>query len=185
MPLGESFDRVVCAASAGAEWAWRELYRETAPTVDRFVRARGANDPDDAVGETFCKVVRRLESFTGDERAFRAWVLAIARNHLIDDARRRHRRPEEPVDHERLADVGPSGDVEHDALGNLATDRVRETLSSLTDDQRDVMLLRVIGRMTIDEVAEIVGRRPGAVKMLQARAIASIRSKIAEGSVTL
>ncbi|MEX1262867.1 MAG: sigma-70 family RNA polymerase sigma factor [Actinomycetota bacterium] len=185
MPLGESFDRVVAAAAAGAEWAWRELYRETAPAVGRYVRARGANDPDDAVGEIFCKVVRRLDSFTGDERAFRTWVLAIARNQLIDEARRRQRRPEEPVDHERLAGAGPSGDAEDDALAHLATERVRETLSSLTADQRDVMLLRVIGRLTIDEIAEVVGRRPGAVKMLQARAIASIRSKISEGSVTL
>ena len=55
----------------------------------------------------------------------------------------------------------------------------------LTPDQRDVMLLRVIGRLTIDEIADVLGRRPGAVKMLQARAIASIRTKIIEGSVTL
>ena len=185
MPLGEAFDRVLGAASVGAEWAWHELYRETAPVVARYVRARGANDPDDAMGEIFCKIVRRLGSFTGDEQAFRAWVLAIARNQLIDDARRRHRRPEEPVDHERLALAAPSGDAEDDAFANLATQRVRETLSTLTADQRDVMLLRVIGRLTIDEVAEIVGRRPGAVKMLQSRAIASIRSKLIEGSVTL
>ena len=185
MPLGETFDRVLAAASVGAEWAWRELYRETAPAVSRYVRARGANDADDAVGEIFCSVVRTLDSFSGDERAFRAWVLTIARNQLIDEARRRHRRPEEPVELERLARVGPMGDAERDAFENLATDRVRQTLSALTPDQRDVMLLRVIGRLTIDEIAVVLARRPGAVKMLQARAIASIRSKISEGSVTL
>lgn len=185
MPLGEAFDRVLGAASAGAEWAWRELYRETAPAVSGFVRARGAVDPDDSVGEIFCKVVRGMDSFSGDERAFRTWVLAIARNQLIDEARRSIRRPEEPVDHERLVLAGPSGDAECDALANLSTERVRETLSVLTPDQRDVMLLRVIGRLTIDETAEVIGRRAGAVKMLQARAVASIRSKISEGSVTL
>ena len=185
MPLGEAFDRVLSAAALGAGWAWRELYRETAPAVAGFVRARGAADPDDAVGEVFCKVVRRLDSFSGDERAFRAWVLAIARNHLIDEARRAVRRPEEPVEHERLASVGPMGDVEDDALASLATERVRSTLEALTPDQRDVMLLRMIGRLTIEEVADVLGRRPGAVKMLQARAIASIRTKITEGSVTL
>ena len=77
------------------------------------------------------------------------------------------------------------GDAEGDAFENLATNRVRQTLSALTPDQRDVMLLRVIGRLTIDEIAVVLARRPGAVKMLQARAIASIRSKISEGSVTL
>ncbi|HEX7248330.1 MAG TPA: sigma-70 family RNA polymerase sigma factor [Actinomycetota bacterium] len=185
MPLGEAFDRVLGAAAVGAEWAWRELYRETAPAVAGFVRARGAADPDDAVGEVFCKVVRKLDSFSGDERAFHTWVLAIARNHLIDEARRAVRRPEQPVEHERLATAGPVGDVEDDALASLSIERVRSTLEMLTPDQRDVMLLRVIGRLTIDEIAEVLGRRPGAVKMLQARAIASIRTRMVEGSVTL
>jgi len=145
----------------------------------------GPNDPDDAVGEVFCKVVRSFGSFSGDERAFRTWVLTIARNQLIDDARRRARRPEQPADPDHLALAGPMGDAEDDAFSNLATERVRETLAVLTAEQRDVMLLRVIGRLTIDEVAEVVGRRPGAVKMLQSRAIASIRSRISDGSVTL
>ena len=52
MPLGEAFDRVLGAAAVGAEWAWRELYRETAPAVAGFVRARGATDPDDAVARS-------------------------------------------------------------------------------------------------------------------------------------
>ncbi|HVF08423.1 MAG TPA: sigma-70 family RNA polymerase sigma factor [Actinomycetota bacterium] len=185
MPFGEAFDRVLAAAAVGAEWAWRELYRQDFAHGPRLRPGPGAADPDDAVGETFCKVVCGLASFSGDERAFRAWVLAIARHQLIDQARRGARHPEDFVEHERLASAGPTGDVEDDALASLSTERVRSTLEVLTPDQRDVMLLRVIGRLTIDEIADVLGRRPGAVKMLQARAIASIRSKIAEGSVTL
>jgi RNA polymerase sigma-70 factor (ECF subfamily) len=185
MPLGESFDRVLDAARAGAEWAWVELYRETAPAVGRYVRGRGAPDPDDITGDVFCKVVRRLSTFSGDERAFRAWTLTIARHHVIDDARRRARRPEVSVEDDALTRSGPSGDAEDDAMRSLATDRVLDVLAALSPDQRDVMLLRNVGRLTLDEVAGVMGRRPGAVKMLQSRAIASIRSKISEGSVTL
>lgn len=183
--LGAAFDRVLEAARAGAEWAWVELYRETAPAVSRYVRARGAPDPDDATGEVFCKVVRGLATFSGDERAFRAWTLTIARHHVIDDARRRARRPEMPVDDAALTKAGPAGDAELDAMSAFATERVREVFGGLSPDQRDVMLLRIVGGLTIDEVAGVIGRRPGAVKMLQSRALASIRTKIAEGRVTL
>src|SRR6476661_8984057 len=59
--LGEAFDTVLAAARAGADWAWRELYRETAPSVDRYLRARGVRDADDVVGETFVNVVRSID----------------------------------------------------------------------------------------------------------------------------
>ena len=90
-----------------------------------------------------------------------------------------------PVDDTALAMAGPSGDAELDAMSSFATERVREVLGGLTPDQRDVMLLRIVGGLTIDEVAAVIGRRSGAVKMLQSRALASIRTTIAEGRVTL
>lgn len=184
-PIGQSFDRVICAARLGAEWAWVELYRCAAPAVSKYVHARGAADPENAIGDIFCKVVRRLATFSGDERAFRAWTLTIARYHLIDTARARQRHPVVPLDVDDFERSGPTGDVEDEAMTSLATDHVREVLSSLTSDQRDVLLLRIVGQLTIDEVAAAIGRRPGAVKMLQSRALASIRSRMSEGSVTL
>jgi RNA polymerase sigma-70 factor (ECF subfamily) len=55
----------------------------------------------------------------------------------------------------------------------------------LTADQRDVLLLRILGGLTVDQVAVAVGRKPGAVKMLQARGVAAIRREIERGAVTL
>jgi RNA polymerase sigma factor (sigma-70 family) len=179
------FDQVLAAARAGGEWAWRELYRETAAPVDRFLRARGVRDPDDVLGDTFLNVVRSIDRFEGDEIAFRAWVFTIARNTAIDRERWVARRPATPTPDDDLAASGPIGDAEAEAMEGLSVDRVRHVLDRLTPDQRDVLLLRVLGGLTIDEIATVLGRRSGAVKMLQARGLAAIRREIERGAVTL
>jgi|SRR3954447_25415605 RNA polymerase sigma factor (sigma-70 family) len=183
--LHEQFPRVLAAACAGGEWAWRELYEAVAPRLTRYLRARGVPDPDDVVGETFVKVVRFIEGFEGDEAAFRTWVFAIGRNLVIDDLRKRSRRPVEPVADTQLLQAAPRGDVEDDAIRDLATAHVEEVLADLSIDQRDVLLLRILGGLTIAEIALVLGKKEGAVKMLQARGLAAIRRQISAGAVTL
>jgi RNA polymerase sigma-70 factor (ECF subfamily) len=185
MPLGESFPRILDAAQAGADWAWRELYRDVAPGLARYLRARGVPDVEDLVGETFVRVVRRVEGFTGDEPSFRTWVFTIGRHLAIDEARRRKRHRSEAVADARLHAIGPMGDGEADAMALMAVQNVRKILDRLTPDQRDVLLLRILGGLTIAEIAAIVGRREGAVKMLQARGLATVKREIAKGTVTL
>jgi RNA polymerase sigma-70 factor, ECF subfamily len=182
--LGD-FGATLAAARAGAEWAWRDLYRETAGPVGGFLRARGVRDADDIVGDTFLNVVRSIERFDGDEDAFRAWVFTIARNTAIDRERWIARRPAYAVAHDDLATVGPTGDAEADAMDALSLEHVRRVLDRVTPDQRDVLLLRILGGLTVEQVAAAVGRSAGAVKMLQARGLAAIRREIERGAVTL
>ena len=184
-PLGEHFPKILAAAQAGGEWAWRELYGATAPLLTRYLRARSVPDADDVVGETFLRVVRSIDRFDGDESGFRTWVFTIGRNLVIDDVRRRARRPVDAEPTERLAVIGPTGDTEEDALQGLGLAQVRAVLERLSADQRDVLLLRILGGLTIAEIAQVIGKREGAVKMLQARGIASLRKEISIGAVTL
>ena len=183
--LREQFPRVLAAACAGGEWAWRELYEAVAPQLTRYLRARGVPEPDDVVGETFVKVVRYIEGFEGDEAAFRTWVFTIGRNLVVDDLRKRTRRPVDVATDEQLLRTGPRGDAEEDAMHDLATAHVEEVLAHLSIDQRDVLLLRILGGLTIGEIALVVGKKEGAVKMLQARGLATIRRQISVGAVTL
>ena len=90
--FGGRFDQTLAAAKAGGDWAWRELYRGTAPALARYLRARGVPDVEDIVGETFLRVVRHLDGFAGDEAAFRTWLFTIARHLVVDGVRRRERR---------------------------------------------------------------------------------------------
>ena len=185
MGLGEAFPAVLEACRADAEWAWRSLYDETAPAVLRYLRLSRARDPEDLLGDTFVRVVRALPTFVGDERAFRAWVFTIARRRLIDAVRARGRHPVFAVPDEDLIANGDRGDVEDDALRSLATQRVTSILEGLTKDQREVLILRLLDGLTIEEIARVLGKRTGAVKALQARGLASIRREIAAKAVTL
>ena len=129
-------------------------------------------------------MVRSIDRFEGSEIAFRAWVFAIARNVATDELRRAIRHPSEPAPVEELVAHGPRGDVEREAMEGLVSDGIGRLLDALTADQRDVLLLRIIGGLSIDQVAAAVGRKPGAVKMLQARGLAAIRREIQRGAVT-
>lgn len=185
IPFGARFDRVLGAAQAGGDWAWRELYRKTAPGLARYLRARGVPDADDIVGETYLRVVRHLHGFVGDEAAFRTWLFTIARHLVVDRARLRGRRPADATPEETLRALAPVGDTEDEAMANLGTEGVRAALGRLTADQRDVLLLRILGGLTVAEVSQVLGRREGAVKMLQARGLAALRKGFSTGAVTL
>ena len=172
----ESFDNVLYAARAGAEWAWERIYAELAPGVRGYLRANGAADADDLVSEVFLGVVRGLDGFSGGEDAFRGWVYTIAHRRLVDDLRRRARRPATPTDPETLADAPlPGGDVEQDAMAAIDDRHVRTAIEALPRDQRAVLLLRIIGDLTVEQIAEAVGKKPGAVKALQRRALRRIQ----------
>ena len=182
MTLGQAFGSVLIAARAGAEWAWAELYDDLAPLVLGYLRGRGAAEPEDLTGEVFLHMVRDVGSFEGTERDFRSWTLSIAHHRLLDDIRYRKRRPAEPAGEEvERQTVG--GDVETEALSSLGSDRVVRIIQTLSPNQRDVLLLRMLADLTIEEIAGILDKRPGAVKALQRRGLANLRKKISQQGV--
>lgn len=170
------FTSVLEAAQAGAEWAWSRLYDDIAGPVLGYLRSRGAAEPEDLVGEVFLQVARNLGTFRGDYAAFRSWIFTVAHHRVVDERRYRTRRPVDPGEVPESA-LG-MGDTEAEALEQLATGEVIALLATLTPEQRDVLLLRVVGDLSVDEVAAIVGRRPGAVKALQRRGLEKLRRAI-------
>ncbi len=178
MALESDFPTVLAAARGGADWAWTLIYREYSSAVLRYFRGQGAHEPEDLLGEVFVQVVRNLGGFDGTEREFRSWVFMIARNRLVDHWRHVGRSKVDVVAHEVLAEEAGSGNSEHEAMRRIAHGSVIETLQRLTDDQRDVLFLRYFAQLTVDEVAAVMGKRPGAVKALQARGLAAIRREM-------
>jgi RNA polymerase sigma factor (sigma-70 family) len=171
------FDRLLAAARAGDRDAWGEIYGALAPGVLGYVRARGASDPEDLTGEVFVQVVRDLSSFEGGAAGFRAWVFTIAHHRLLDQRRLETRRPQsvgEPVEAVQVH----GGDVEAEALERISFRRVTELLEALSADQRDVLLLRIVGDLSLEDVARVTGKRTGAVKQLQRRGLAAIRRQL-------
>lgn len=168
------FDSVLAAARSGDGWAVERLYSALAPAVAGFFRLQRAPEPDDLTSEVFVGVLRNLRSFRGDEDNFRAWVFTIAYRRLADARRAAERLPVvEPL--EAVGDPPEAeADVEADVDRLLATHRVRALCARLPAAQRDVLLLRLVGRMTVAEIAHVMGRSRGAVKALQRRGLAAM-----------
>ena len=175
-PIGPGFEEVLTAAQLGAPWALRRLYDDVAPVVTGYLRLRGASEPDDVASETFLHVFDRLPTFAGDERAFRSWVFTIAHRRLIDERRRRGRRLSTQPLGRSVQPVG--GNVEEEVLQDLGASWVGDLLNTLGPEQRDVLLLRIVADLSVDEVATIMGKRPGAVRALQHRALARLRREL-------
>ncbi len=165
------------AARAGDRAALEALYRWLAPAVLGYLRAQGGRDPEDLASETFVGMVRGLPTFQGDERAFRSWVFSIAHRRLVDQRRRLARRPEEPVDPGVMPETR-GGDAELEAVDRLGARWALEAVSGLTDEQRDVLLLRVLGDVSVEDVARILGKSAGAVKSLQRRGLLALARQI-------
>jgi RNA polymerase sigma factor (sigma-70 family) len=177
LATGLAFDDVLSAAQAGAAWAFEVLYRDLAPSVTGYLRLHGAAEPDDLASETFIGVFTGLAGFSGDENGLRAWVFTIAHRRLLDDWRRRSRRPQladEPGD--LTAHVG--GDVEDDVLERIGADTVQELCGTLPEDQRAVLLLRILADLTIEQVAQVMDRSVASVKALQRRGLRTLRDRL-------
>jgi RNA polymerase sigma-70 factor (ECF subfamily) len=181
MTLGLTFDAVLAAAQAGAGWARTRLYESLAPAVAGYVRSQGVSDPQDITSDVFLAVLTRLPSFRGDERQFRSWVFTIAYRRVVDQWRAQANRPRpDPA----VGATQTSPPAEDEALGRLGDTRVRELLDQLTPDQRHVLALRVVADLSIEQVADLTGKPPGAVKALQHRALATLRRIIADQAVS-
>ncbi|MTV24563.1 sigma-70 family RNA polymerase sigma factor [Nitriliruptoraceae bacterium ZYF776] len=177
--LGDSFDRTMRGARRGRGRAWDALYGDLSPLVLGYLRARRVPDAEDVCAETFLQVVRDLDRFEGDEANLRSWVLTIAHHRSTDARRRAARRPSDPTPDDTLERCLPAAaGVEATALATLGTDEVLALLDRLSDDQREVLLLRLLVGMSATEIAELTERSREAVKALQKRGIAKLREVV-------
>jgi RNA polymerase sigma-70 factor (ECF subfamily) len=170
-------DYALESARAGEARGYEALFHALGGSVAAYLRARSVSDPDDLANEVFLRAFRTLPTFRGDSERFKSWLFTIAHHAAIDDKRRRARRVSEVPLRDRNGDGtgDPGGDVEHEALASLAGDRVRALLDQLSPDQRDVLLLRVVGDLSAEQTAEALGKTYEAVKALQRRGLAALR----------
>lgn len=166
---------VLDAARLGAGWAFERIYGLLAPAVHGYLRGAGIDDPEGAVNDVFLRAFGAVAGFEGTPAAFRSWVFTIAHHLIVDRRRFASRRPVEAPT-AQLPERASSGGSPEDAAV-AAADRIQleRLLALLTPDQRDVLLLRFVADLSLEEVAAATGRSVGAVKATQHRAIASVR----------
>jgi RNA polymerase sigma-70 factor, ECF subfamily len=160
----KNFAAVLEAARNGEDWAWRAIYFELAPPLLGYLRARRATRPDDLLGEVMVQIARDLPSFGGGTWDLRVWAFTIAHDRLVDE-QPRVQEPVEPIP---------------DPLSAPNVERVGPLLARLDPDQQNVILLRVLGELTSQEVASVIGAEPADVEVLEHRALATLASELAE-----
>lgn len=165
------------AVRLGEPWAFDRIFRTLAPIVTAYLGAQGSVEPDDLTSEVFLGVLRKIGTFRGDEAGFRAWVFTIAHRRLTDERRRISRRPtSEPL--AAAPDRPAPDDVEDAVIQSLGTERVRAVCEHLGRDQRNVLLLRLVAGLTVEEIAAVLDKSPGAVKALQRRGLRAISAML-------
>ena len=169
--IGEDFPSVLAAAQVGAEWAVAALYRDLYPAVLTFMTARVGGEAEDLTSDVFVNVAQGLATFEGDERGLRSWVFTIAYRRVGDTWRRARRRRTEPTPLDEMARHFAVGDAEDEALEGLTTAEALDAIARLGSPQAEVVFLRVVADLSVEDVAAIVGKRPGAVRALQHRAL--------------
>ncbi|MGC9334641.1 MAG: sigma-70 family RNA polymerase sigma factor [Anaerolineae bacterium] len=171
--------RLIERARQGDRQAIAELYRAHVDTVYRYVytRVRDEQLAEDLTAQVFLQAIEGLPGYEVTGAPFMAWLYRIAHARVVDHYRRQGRRQEVSLP-ETLVSEGPRPEdfVEAEADWAMAID----LLAQLTDDQQDVMILRFIGEMSLDQVAKTLGKTLGAAKALQYRALATLARLVEE-----
>lgn len=135
---------------------------------------------EDLVSEVFTRFLGAIRDGKPPQATLRGWLYGVAANVIGDHHRRSYRAPSAPLDEDLVSQAaGPAELAEHTAV----RDDLRRALVTLTDEQQHVLALRYGRELPIQEVARTLGKTEGAIKQLQARAIAALARKLAPGMV--
>lgn len=183
--VGEEFADVLAAAQDGSDDAFAVLWRDANPALLRYLRVVAPEYAEDIAAEAWVQVIRGLPRFTGDEAAWRAWLFTNARRRMLDQARTRKRHPAESLEGLHAADVPRTQDAAQTAMDNLATESALAVLSRLPGQQAEVILLRVVAGLDTEVVADMLGKSPGAIRVLAHRGLKKLQSLLSGAGVTL
>jgi RNA polymerase sigma-70 factor (ECF subfamily) len=173
-------DDALVAAARRDSTAFATLYHRYVDAIYRYCHRRLGNREaaQDATSLVFTKALDALPRYRerGSSGCFRSWLFAIAHNTIANDLREIGRQNDRPIESaSELAD--PARGPEEIAIGNEARGTIQALLALLSDDERRLLELRLSG-LSGPEIAHVLGRSHGAVKVAQFRAIARLRALI-------
>lgn len=166
--------RLVKQAQAGEEGAFVALYQQNQPSVYTYIYYRVGDQmtAEDLTAEVFVRLVAKIHRFKPGKRPILAWLYTIAGNLVTDHYRRNGRATLLPLnDQVRSNGHSPS----HTIQKAQEHRRLAAAMAELTEDQRQVVLLKFVERRSNAETGAILGKTEGAVKALQHRALAALR----------
>jgi len=169
------FERILASARAGDEQAFAAIWRSLHPALLRYLRVIAPKIADDVASETWLQVVRGLAGFSGDEAGFKSWLYTIARNKVTDAARQAARRPIEISDDGDASAPAAPDDTAAAVIERFDTQTALALIAKLPADQAEIVMLRVVAGLEVADVARIVRKSPGAVRVTSHRALRKLR----------
>jgi RNA polymerase sigma-70 factor (ECF subfamily) len=181
--IGAAFSITLASAQGGDEIAFACLFRDVQPVLLRYLRVI-TPDAEDVAGDTWLQVVKSLPGFRGGEEAFRAWLFTIARHRAVDAGRSRSRRPDVPMAATETLEQRAAPDAADEALEAISTRWAVELIRSLPREHAEIIMLRVVAGLEAADVARIVGKTPGAVRVTAHRALRRLAELAERAGVT-
>lgn len=179
MAAARDFGAIIDAARGGEGWAVRLLFEDLQPRLLRYLRSRARDAADDIAGEVWEAIARGIGTFEGDEAGFRAWAFTIARRRVIEDLRRSTRRATDPTADEYFAALPAQSLVDIEAIDRMsAQEAVALVTSVLSEEQAEVVLLRVVAGLDTALVSELLGRPETWVRVTQHRALRRLADRL-------
>jgi RNA polymerase sigma-70 factor (ECF subfamily) len=184
-----TFEQTIAAAQSGDEDAFASLWRQLHPPLLRYLRVLAPEHAEDLASDCWLQVVRSLRRFKGDEAGFKSWLFTIARNKVTDARRQARRRPTQSFDEGYDGDEGHDGasgadrqraldDTEQLALERISTESALRLIGELPPDQAEIIVLRVVAGLEVADVARIVRKSPGAVRVTSHRALRKLQATL-------
>jgi RNA polymerase sigma-70 factor, ECF subfamily len=176
--IGPPFAAVLTAAAGGDEDAFGVLWQELQPRLLRYFRLVAPGAAEDLAAETWVAIVRTIDRFQGDEAAFRAWVFTIARHKAQDGWRRAARTPVQELPALGVAEPAAPDDPAATVLEDAATRAALALIATLPAGQAEAIVLRVVAGLGVNQVAELMGKRPNTVRVLTHRGLRRLAQRL-------
>jgi RNA polymerase sigma-70 factor (ECF subfamily) len=180
--VGEPEPALIGRAISRDSEAFGELYNLYFERIYRYIRLKVGNpaDAEDVTAVVFLSAWRGIERFSPKhEASFSGWLFRLAHNALID----RYRRIRPTVSLDEALDESATEDVtlspEASLEWRLTLAELRRALEALTEEQREVVLLRFVEGLSAREVGDIMGKQEGTVRGMQFRALEALRRGLA------
>jgi RNA polymerase sigma factor (sigma-70 family) len=157
------------------------VYRTFSGAVLGYLRARGVDDPEAVTQDVFLAFYPKLDGLSGGLQGAKSLIFSIAHARMVDYYRRNERTPALSP-YEADLDARSTASAEELALENVHGGSAGALLQGLSPDHQEVLALRVVADLSVEQAAEVMGRTPGAVKQLHRRALSALRERASIGS---
>jgi RNA polymerase sigma-70 factor (ECF subfamily) len=177
-PADPEIDEAIRAAQNGDEAAFRMLFRYLQPRMLRYLTGIVGPDSEDVAADAWLQIARDLRAFNGDADRLRGWASRIARNRAVDHLRYMKRRPVSNLEIDDLIDLVSTDNVERSALDGMSTEKTIAMIAMLPRDQAEAVLLRVVMGLDAATAAQVLGKRPGAVRTAAHRGLRTLANRL-------